>query len=105
MVDMAECLPYSSGGWRNGATPFTEGARGGGRVLMDHNAPHYPPMDEWSRICRCLRDSADDLKRETGDNGADLIAERLLAAVEGRCEDHERCSSCPVRCWAPRLVL
>jgi hypothetical protein len=72
---------------------------------MDRDAPQYPSLDEWSRICRCLRDSADALKDEAGtDDGADLIAERLLAALEGRCEDRARCGSCPVRCWAPRLV-
>jgi|GEM_PF-1923887 len=72
---------------------------------MDRDAPQYPALDEWSRICCCLRDSADALKEGAGtDQGANLIAERLLAASEGRCEDRLRCAACPVRCWAPGLT-
>jgi hypothetical protein len=59
-------------------------------------------MDQgWEAIASSLRSAARTLRQHPGSATQVGIAERLLAAAEGRCDRESDCRVCPVQCWSP----
>jgi hypothetical protein len=55
----------------------------------------------WEAIAHSLRTAAETLRQRPESSVQLIIAERLQAAAEGRCNREADCRRCSVQCWQP----